>query len=72
MGTVEWFDPFSAPSAKESLHVAELPGTFRLTATVPRGQLCDWLGRRVWWAWRRWLHSTSGRRPDDTVLGTRV
>jgi hypothetical protein len=36
--------------------------------TYLREQLRDWLGRRVWRAWQRWLHPTSGRRPGDRFL----
>jgi hypothetical protein len=36
------------------------------------GQLRERLGRQLWRAWRRWLHPTSGRRPDDTLLDTLV
>ena len=30
------------------------------------------LGRQVWRTRRRWLHPTSGRRPNGTFLDTRV
>jgi hypothetical protein len=33
--------------------------------TYVRAQLGDRLGRQLAWAYRRWLHPTSGRRPGD-------
>jgi hypothetical protein len=37
----------------------------RPAMTHVRAQLGDRLGRQLAWAYRRWLHPTSGRRPGD-------
>jgi hypothetical protein len=36
--------------------------------TLARAELRERLVRLVGRAWRRWLHPTSGRRPDDSFL----
>jgi hypothetical protein len=40
----------------------------RPAMTYVRAQLCQRLALQVQRAWWRWLHPTSGRRPDDHFL----
>ncbi len=40
----------------------------RPAMTIARGQLRARLTGRIHWAYWRWLHPTSGRRPGDTFL----
>jgi hypothetical protein len=54
--------------AFEGVTFEEARALERPAMTIARGQLRARLAGRVQRAYWRWLHPTSGRRPDDTFL----